>query len=392
MVPAALRSERVRVLINGLHAKSGGGVTYLRNMLPRLADDGRLELHLFLHVDQYALFHPVDERVRVHALEFPPRLWNLMLWEQVSLPIIARVMAADVTFSPANYGPLFAPNPVIVLRNALAVAGTERRLGKRLYWLGLALMTFVSLVGCRRAIAVSEYTRNNLAHAAALRRKVTVVHHGVDPVFRPGAAVADGPPFLLAVADIYVQKNLHTLIEALARVREQMPEIKLRIAGRRIDDDYFHEIEKSVDRHALREHVIFLGERTADELVTLYRSCAAFVFPSTVETFGNPLAEAMACGAPIVSSNTAAMPEVVGDAALLFDPLDVADMADRILQVLRDRALARSLAERGIARARQFSWERTAQLTADVLVSTARHTMIARTVDGGAISRPSPRG
>ena len=86
------------------------------------------------------------------------------------------------------------------------------------------------------------------------------------------------------------------------------------------------------------------------------------------------------------------MPEVVGDAALLFDPLDAAAMADRILQVLRDRALARSLAERGIARARRFSWERTAQLTADVLVSTARPTTIARTVDGGAISRPSPPG
>jgi glycosyltransferase involved in cell wall biosynthesis len=248
-------------------------------------------------------------------------------------------------------------------------------------------MTFVSLLGCRRAIAVSRYARRHLALLGFLQRKVAVVHHGVDPIFSPGAADDDKPPFLLAVADIYIQKNLHRLIDALVRVRRRVPEIRLLIAGRRIDDEYFREIEKVIDRHALRDHVLFLGERPATELVTLYRSCAAFVFPSTIETFGNPLAEAMACGAPIASSDTAAMPEVVGDAALLFNPLDPAEMADCICRILLDKALARSLAARGLARVTRFSWERTARLTADVLVSAARAGAVACPTDRDPISR-----
>lgn len=381
-------NRRIRVIVNGLHAKSGGGVTYLRNMLPRLADDKRFELHLLLDANQYALFKPVDERVRLHVIEAPPRLWNLMIWEQVSVPIIARMMAADVTFSPANYGPLFAPNPVIMLRNAVAVAGTERRLSKRIYWLGVNLLTRICLTGCQKAIAVSEYARHHLANSI-FRRKVTVIHHGVNPVFRPDGKVVEGPPFLLAVADIYVQKNLHTLIESLVRIRQHFPEIKLRIAGRRIDEDYFGQLEKAIERHSLHDHVIFLGELTAEELAALYRSCAAFVFPSTVETFGNPLAEAMACGAPIASSNAAAMPEVVDDAALLFDPMNATDMADHILRILRDPALAHSLSERGIARARNFTWERTAQRTGDVLESVAGQRTITRTNEKDPMSRRS---
>ena len=108
--PAALKGDRVRVLINGLHARSGGGVTYLRNILPLLAEDPRLELHLFLHVDQHALFAPIDERIRLHALDFEAGFWKRVLWEQIGLPIVARAMSVDVTFSPANYGPLFAPS------------------------------------------------------------------------------------------------------------------------------------------------------------------------------------------------------------------------------------------------------------------------------------------
>ncbi len=105
-----------------------------------------------------------------------------MAWEQVSVPIIARVMNADVTFCPSNYGPLFAPNLVIMLRNGLAVAGSERRIHKLLYWFSLGLMTAVCLLACRRAIAVSEYARRALTFNLPQRisRKAAVIHHGVD--------------------------------------------------------------------------------------------------------------------------------------------------------------------------------------------------------------------
>lgn len=368
------RTSRVRVVINGLHAMSGGGVTYLRNVLSPLADDQRLELHLFLHADQHHLYGEIDERVRVHLFDFRSGFFRLLAWEQLVLPIRARAISADVTFSPANYGPLFAPAPVLLLRNALAVIGREGRLAKRLYWLGLALMTAICLLGCRRAIAVSNYARRALSFGLGgwLERKVSTVYHGVGDKFCPGDPASRDALLVLAVADIYVQKNLHTLIAALAAVRARVPGAKLKIAGRRIDSGYYERLAASVQSHNLQDSVEFLGECSVDALVRLYRSCAVFVFPSTVETFGNPLIEAMACGAPIACSRAAAMPEIAGDAAVYFDPMDAADVAEKIVALLLDRDLARRMAEIGRARAGQFSWAEAARKTADVLVMSAR--------------------
>ncbi len=107
-------------------------------------------------------------------------------------------------------------------------------------------------------------------------------------------------------------------------------------------------------------------------LLELYRRCAVFVFPSTVETFGNPLVEAMACGAPIASSNAAAMPEVLGEAALFFDPALIDGMAAALGRLLDDAGLRRELGCKAAARARQFSWPRCAEATLSVIREAAR--------------------
>ncbi len=370
------RSNKIRVLVNGIHAKSGGGVTYLRNILPILAEDDDLETHLLLHHDQSELYGLLSEKVRVHLLEFDNRFFPSLVWEQLALPFLARSMSADVTFSPANYGPLFAPNRVIVLRNSLAVVGRETRISRRLYWIGLALMTGLSLLTCTKAIAVSRYARNALTFGfgGRLQDRVTIVNHGVNPVFSPDETV-DRESHLLAVSDIYVQKNFHTLIEAMATVHRRRPEIKLKIAGRSIDAGYMRELQQRIAELDLADVVEFLGERRTDELLELYRRCLVFVFPSTVETFGNPLVEAMACGAPIACSNTAAMPEIVGDAAEFFSPLDAEEMAARILAIAGDPALRRELGLRAQKQAAGYSWSRAASETADVIKSAARRPL-----------------
>ena len=339
-----LKSDRLRILVNGIHAKSGGGVTYLKNILPILAEDAELELHLFIHEDQFALFDIVDERVRVHLLDFHNGFFFNLLWEQFALPILAKVMSTDVTVSPANYGPIFAPAQVIMLRNSLAVAGKETRPVKRLYWAGLTIMTAFSLLTCRRAIAVSNYARKALTFGISLRmqNKVSVIYHGVHESFVPPAVERSGM-YLLAVSDIYVQKNLHTLIHALAEIRRNNPDIVLKLAGKAIDLGYLNELQDAIRAEKLEDAVEFLGEMNSDQLLDLYQNCIAFVFPSTVETFGNPLVEAMACGAPIVSSNTAAMPEILGKAAIYFDPLDSRDIAAKINEILANTDLRKRL-------------------------------------------------
>jgi len=375
-----LQSSEIRVLVNGIHAKSGGGVTYLRNIIPLLAEDPELELHLFLHREQFQLFGVLDERVRLHLLDFPNGFFSNLIWEQVVLPILAKSMSVDVTLSPANYGPLFAPRQIIMLRNSLAVAGRETRIFKRLYWAGLALMTGLSLLTCRRAVAVSDYARNALTFRMGnfFHKKVSVVHHGVKEIFAPSDDVVR-QDYLLTVSDIYVQKNLHTLIAALALVRQDHPNLKLRIAGKANDKGYEAEVRDAIARMDLEDAVEFLGEKSTEELVDLYRACALFVFPSTVETFGNPLVEAMSCGAPIASSNTAAMPEILGEAAHFFNPLDEHAMASCISGLLNDETACQDLSARSIARSSNFSWRETAQKTADVIkmVAPVRERQVA---------------
>ncbi|KAF0225665.1 MAG: hypothetical protein FD176_351 [Rhodospirillaceae bacterium] len=366
--------DRLPVLINGLHAKSGGGVTYLRNILGDLADDRRLQIHLLLHQDQYALFGEPPEGVRLHLLQFKTGFLRLLLWEQLALPILAREMLAVVTFSPANYGPFAAPNPVILLRNSLAVVQRDKRLNKRIYWGMLALATALSLITCRRAIAVSDYARRSLSFGlpAAIVKRVEIIHHGIAPAFTPDASVRREQNTLLAVCDIYVQKNLHTLIKAMALLQARQPSARLLIAGRIIDPDYHGELLRQIEHLNMGNVITFLGGCSQERLIELYRSCTVFVFPSTIETFGNPLVEAMACGAPIASSNTSAMPEVVGDAARLFDPLDTQAMAEAISGLLDDPAARAELSRRGLERAHLYSWKQTAAKTADVLVDAAR--------------------
>ncbi|MCH8213381.1 MAG: glycosyltransferase [Proteobacteria bacterium] len=384
----------VRVLVNGLHAKTGGGVTYLRNVLPLLAGDPEVKVHLCVHEDQRPLLPEDLGGVTVHFLSFKSGFWRLQFREQVEVPRLARRIGAHVTFSPANYAPLAAPNSVILLRNALSVAFVERRPVKLAYWAAVYLGTALSLIVCRRAIAVSDYARRS-AGGALLRLvggRIIVVPHGVGPIFSPPEGDSRREKFLLSVSDIYVQKNLKNLLYAVARLRASHPDITLKIAGRPIDAHYFKSLKRRVRRDGLEGCVEFLGYVPPEDLVDLYRRCAVFVFPSSVETFGNPLVEAMACGAPIASSNTAAMPEVLGDAAAYFDPADIKDMAGVLDGLLNDAGWRRDLGEKALVRSREFSWQQTAARTLEVLKQAATPQRSGLSYTAAAVSGEPPPG
>src|SRR5260221_13679006 len=332
-----------RILINAIHARAGGGVTYLRNLLPLLAAEADFELHLIPHPDQKDMFAAIVPVIRLHNVAMPRSWILLLLWEQLVLPFIACRIGFDAVLSPANFAPLALPAQVIVVQNAVGVGAHEHRLGKKIYWAVLRVMTVLSLLVARRAIAVSRYVADT-AGPALPGATLTGVHHRLYAVFAP---TRTGPPpgdlFLLAVGDLYVQKNLHHLIETLVVVRRRYPTVTLRIAGAEIDPGYAAALRHRIVALGLSEAAILVGRCPIAELVELYRSCAVFVFPSSLESFGMPLVEAMACGAPVVASNTGAVPEIAGGAALLCDPAEPHDIAEKILLVLDDPALRPSL-------------------------------------------------
>lgn len=221
-------------------------------------------------------------------------------------------------------------------------------------------------------IAVSECTKMELVELARVpEEKIRVVYLGVAPHFCPQEdkelvarfKKSRGLPddFLLYVGGFSANKNWCGLLEALRIAGGgSRREIVLVTAGS-IDEAIRPAVLGGVQRLNLEGRVLFLGYVPGEELPLLYASCTAFIFPSFWEGFGLPALEAMACGAPVVCSRASSLPEVVGDAALLVDPLNIEEMAAAIVRILGDSDLRHDLAKKGKERSRLFDWEATAR-------------------------------
>ena len=165
--------------------------------------------------------------------------------------------------------------------------------------------------------------------------------------------------FVLFAGNVKPHKNLERLIRAFALVREQGGHDDLQLLLIGDDVSRYGALRRAVERTGLRQDVRFFGFVPPTTLAALYRMASVFAFPSLYEGFGLPPLEAMSCGTPVVTSRISSLPEVVGDAAVLVDPYSVEDIAAGISRVLDDDELRGQLIERGLARARGFSWERS---------------------------------
>jgi glycosyltransferase involved in cell wall biosynthesis len=198
----------------------------------------------------------------------------------------------------------------------------------------------------RLVIAISEAVKTSLVERyELLPERIRVVHHGVDRArFSPG----EGPrePFLLYPAHNWPNKNHDRLIEAFGLLRRRRPELRLVLTG------------GGHEGRSVPEGVELRGRVPDDELLRLYRTASALVFPSLYEGFGQPPLEAMACGCPVAAAPSGAIPEVCGDAALYFDPTSPESIAETVEQVLVQPG---ELVTRGLERASQFSWEACAR-------------------------------
>ena len=167
--------------------------------------------------------------------------------------------------------------------------------------------------------------------------------------------------YLLYLGVLEPRKNVPHLLDAYARIAARFPDVPLVIAGKK---GWFYEaIFEKVKALKLEAQVRFPGYVPDADLPRLYGGARAFVYPSRYEGFGLPVLEAMQCGVPTITSNVSSMPEVAGEAALLVSPDDCGGLADAMTRLLTDDALAQDLSRRGLAQARQFTWERCARET-----------------------------
>jgi len=222
-------------------------------------------------------------------------------------------------------------------------------------------------------IAVSENTKHDTMRLLGVHdRKITVIYEAANPIFRQidrteaRRRLSQTYPlpekFILFVSTIEPRKNITALLQAFRKLKDnyRMPH-KLVLAGRKgwLFDDVF----AAVSKLKLEDECVFLGRVAADDLLYLYNSADLLVHPAFYEGFGLPPLEAMACGAPVITSNVSALPEIVGDAGILVDPNDIDGLTVAIWRALMDEPLRAGMIARGLARASQFSWQRAARET-----------------------------
>jgi glycosyltransferase involved in cell wall biosynthesis len=233
-----------------------------------------------------------------------------------------------------------------------------------------------------RILTVSEASKRDILRFFDVPSdKVVVVYNAIDERFLapPAPDRMDlvkqryqlDHPFVLYVGNIKPHKNIERLIGAFGRARQRGCEddLKLVIIGDEISK--YPALRHTVHQHKLDKHVRFLGFQPMETLAAFYRLARAFVFPSLYEGFGLPPLEAMACGAPVVTSNVSSLPEVAGGAALLVDPYDVEAIAHGICQAVTDQTLRTDLIRRGHERARSFSWAQSVKKIHEIYMKVA---------------------
>jgi len=299
--------------------------------------------------------HPFHaERRPWHPLD--PVLLGATLWSK----------RAQLYFSPGYNSPLGWPGQFVFTLHDLhhlRVPDNSSAL-KRAYY------QTVIKPACHRAtfvLTVSEYSRGEIATWARMAdEKIINVGNGVGKPFTPmGPRYEPGYPYLLYVGSRKPHKNLWRLLQAYS-ASGVAHEVRLILSG--LPDS---KTMQRVNELRLGRSIVFLSMDSTKALAEVYRGAAAFLFPSLYEGFGLPPLEAMSCGVPVITSNVCSLPEVVGNAALLVNPVDVEELANGIRRIVMDSGLRETLRARGWQRARRFSWEDTAQRTASVLTAVA---------------------
>lgn len=296
--------------------------------------------------------------------------------DQISLPLHLAKWGVDVYHATNFMMPLWKPGRekrVVTIHDLIPLLYRDhapRSKKNRLYPVYRRLITRVA-ESADAIISVSESTRGDIIKHLLPEgeAKIAVIHEGVNPVFRPVDRPARAGVEFLFVGRRDPYKNLPMLIQSLHDVRRQGHDARLRIIGG--DDPRYPEARELANRLNLGDAVHWSGYVPDRELLDAYQQTDVFVLPSRYEGFGLPVLEAMACGTPVICSNTSSLPEVAGDAALLIDPSAPATLTEAMEQLMREPDLRKTLSDKGLARAAQFTWEETARKTMRVYEKVA---------------------
>ena len=370
----------IRLFINGLAASAGGGLTYLRNVIPHLARRVDTETTVLLNPTIRREFRELPNISFVETTE-TSGVFRRVVREQTMLPKLIRRSGAQVLISAGNFALWNSPVPQILLsRNSLYTSRDflrdVRARGDYAIWADTIIKGWLARrsISCADiTVAPSEAFAQELSHWSG--RKVLSVHHGFDP----GAFTSDAAQLpsaaqtqlqqgkdalrLLFVSHYNYYRNFETLFRAMPILSSRLKgkQVKLFLTCRLNSGDNpgtYRAESAALLANDLRGDIVELGTIPYRSLHRLYRACHIYVTPAYAESFAHPLIESMSSGLPVVASDLPVHREICGDAGIYFPRFSPDALAERVLQVQESPELAEKLSSNGLRRARDFSWSK----------------------------------
>jgi len=317
---------------------------------------------IFLRQPEFSQYQPANPNFKKVLANW--RWYSLA--EQIFMPLAIARQKVDLMHFPHFNVPIFWRGPFVVTIHDLILRHFSTRrastLGPLAYWFKYQIYKFVINSAVRRAakiITISQFVKEDLIKCFGVPAdKIAVTYEGAPAA--KNEKIGESQPagrYLLYVGNAYPHKNLEKLLAALEILRRHyQPNLRLVLVG---EKDYFYRRLKA-DAPA---GVIFAGFVPDEELAEIYQWAGVYVFPSLCEGFGLPPLEAMAYGVPVAAANATCLPEILGEAAVYFNPKDSEDIADKIAKVLGDEKLRQNLKEKGLAQIKKYSWAKMAKET-----------------------------
>ncbi len=325
---------------------------YLKGLIPLLVD--KFQITLLGRRQEFVRFSWFD---KVFIIECNVPIYSIR--EQFELPL--KIPKCDIFWSP-HYNipilPIGAKKRIVTIHDVYHLAFRHiLSLPQRIY---AKLMINQAVKRSDIVLTDSEFSRQEIIKYTETSKDIKVVYIGIELQWykKQPLSLSERDNYILYVGNVKPHKNLVRALKAFSLLEEKS--LKFKIVGKK---EGFITADRKVDEIAkkLGTRVEFTGYVSDDKLKQLYRKAKLFLFPSLYEGFGLPPLEAMACGAPVVVSNIASLPEVCGDAAYYVNPYDVKDIAKGIEIVLKDEELQKELIHKGLERAKLFSWEKSAK-------------------------------
>ena len=311
--------------------------------------------------------HPVNvisaERIRQVAV--PSK--NTFYWDQISLPRLIATHAVDRFYSPYYKVPVNTSVPILstifdLMYIYYPIKWRGTGLFSRLYY---RIIGSLMIKKAHTIFTCSEYSKSEITRFYPVHsEKVKVIYLGLSDHYQPTTdedkidqvkkKYGISRPFVLYTGNFKPHKNVETLIDAFSKVRSTATDLQLVLAGNNTDEN-FKRLQPVIKQFEASDTLVITGLVSLEEQIALYSSALMYVCPSLYEGFGYPPLEAMACGAPVISSDRTSLKEIVGDAALLCNPLQVEDIADKIMQLCKNSTLRKDLHNRGRKQAQKFT-------------------------------------